>query len=195
MAYEKPEADVLLRPPRNPKKDRLVDWRLILHAYGFVGVIETAASFSMGYWFLQRQGATFSQLWFGFGNVPTGMTSDQYAELSAQASSIYFVTLVVMQFFNLLAVRTRRLSLIQHPPLFRKATRNIYLFPAIAFALAIAFFFNYVPKFQEVLATAQVPVEQWFLPLSFGMGLLLLDEARKWSVRRWPGGITAKLAW
>ena len=195
IAYEKPEADVLLRPPRNSKKDRLVDWRLILHAYGCVGVIETISSFSMGYWFLQRQGASFSQLWFGFGNTPNGMTSDQYSGLLAQASSIYFVTLVVMQFSNLLAVRTRRLSLIQHPPLFRKATRNIYLFPAIAFALAIAFFFNYIPKFQQVLGTAQVPVIQWFLPLSFGMGVLLLDETRKWTVRRWPGGVTAKLAW
>lgn len=30
LAYEKPEADVLLRKPRDAKKDRLVDWRLML---------------------------------------------------------------------------------------------------------------------------------------------------------------------
>lgn len=195
IAYEKPEADVLRRPPRNPKKDRLVDWRLIVHAYGYIGVMETVASFSMSYWFLQRNGAPFSQLWFGFGNTPTDLTTSTYANLLNTASSIYFVNLVGMQFFNLLAVRTRRLSLLQHPPLFRKATMNIYLFPAIAFAIAITFFFNYIPKFQQVLDTAQVPVAQWFLPLSFGMGVLLLDEARKWTARRWPKGFSAKLAW
>jgi sodium/potassium-transporting ATPase subunit alpha len=28
LAYEKPEADVLLRKPRNTKKDKLVDWKV-----------------------------------------------------------------------------------------------------------------------------------------------------------------------
>ena len=195
IAYEKPEADVLLRPPRNPKKERLVDWKLIIHAYGYVGVIEAVSSFAMAYWFLECRGIPFSLLWFGFGSSPSDMTEDQYTGYLNQASSIYFTTLVMMQFFNLMCVRTRRLSLLQHPPLFRKATKNIYLFPAIAFAIAIAFFFNYVPRFQQVLGTAQIPVEQWFLPLSFGMGLLLIDEGRKWAVRIWPHGLLAKLAW
>jgi sodium/potassium-transporting ATPase subunit alpha len=195
IAYEKAEADVLLRRPRNPRKDRLVDWKLILHAYGFVGVIETVASFSMGYWFLQRRGAPFSQLWFGFGKVPAGLDSDTYTGLLAQASSVYFFNLVIMQFFNLLAVRTRRLSLLEHPPIFRKTTHNLYLFPAVLFAIAIAVFFNYVPSFWQVLGTARVPVANLFLPVGFGVGLLLLDEARKWAVRRWPGGFAARFAW
>ena len=50
IAYEKPEADVLLRGPRDPKKDHLVDWKLILQAYGITGFLETALSFTMSYW-------------------------------------------------------------------------------------------------------------------------------------------------
>jgi sodium/potassium-transporting ATPase subunit alpha len=50
IAYEKPEADVLLRRPRNPKKDHLVDWRLILQAYGITGFLQTTLSFTMSYW-------------------------------------------------------------------------------------------------------------------------------------------------
>ena len=92
-------------------------------------------------------------------------------------------------------MRTCRLSILQHPPLFRKSTQNLYLFPAIAFSLAMAFFWLYVPKFQEVLGTSEVPVEHWFLPMAFGMGLLLLDEARKLAVRKWPAGLLAKMAW
>jgi len=56
-----------------------------------------------------------------------------------EASSIYFVNLVVMQFFNLLAVRTRRLSIFQQPPLFNKETQNWLLFPAMLFALCMIF--------------------------------------------------------
>ena len=195
IAYEKPEADVLLRKPRNPRKDRLVDWKLILHAYGVVGVIESVVSFAMAYWFLERRGVHFSSLWFGFGNTPTNMDTNTYTAIINQASSVYFINLVVMQFFNLLAVRTRRLSVLAHPPIFRKSTRNLYLFLAIGFAIAIAFFFNYVPKFQQVLGTAQVPVQHWFLPAGFGMSLLLLDEGRKWIIRKWPNGPLSKIAW
>jgi sodium/potassium-transporting ATPase subunit alpha len=41
LVREKPEADLLLRKPRNPKKDRLADARVIFHAYAFLGVLES----------------------------------------------------------------------------------------------------------------------------------------------------------
>lgn len=40
-----------------------------------------------------------------------------------------------------------------------------------------------------------VPAEYIFLPLAFALGLLLLDEGRKYLVRMYPKGILAKLAW
>ncbi|TKX27473.1 cation-transporting ATPase-like protein [Elsinoe australis] len=189
IAYEEPEADVLTRPPRDAKRDRLVDWKLILQAYGF-GLIETALSFAMSYWYCQRRGLTFSVQWFGFGAIPEGMTVEEQTAILNTASSIYFVNLVVMQWFLLLAIRTRRLSLWQHP-----VWRNLYLGPAIVFAALIAVFFLYVPKFQDTLGTSRVPVEHWFLPMAFGMGILLIDEARKWAVRKYPKSLLAKAAW
>lgn len=67
--------------------------------------------------------------------------------------------------------------------------------PAILFGLAVALFFLYVPKFHELLGTAIVPFEHWLLPMAFGMGLLLLDEARKALVRGFPGSWIARAAW
>lgn len=99
------------------------------------------------------------------------------------------------QWFNLLSVRTRRLSIFQHSPVLNKLTQNYYLFPAILFSLVMAFFWLYIPPLQTVLATTPVPVEHWFLPMAFGVGLLLLDEGRKFAVRKWPSGFLAKAAW
>ncbi|KAK3984747.1 hypothetical protein QBC44DRAFT_336401 [Cladorrhinum sp. PSN332] len=195
LAYEAPEADVLLRPPRKAGVDRLVDWKLIVQSYGFVGVFETVASFAMSYWYLERNGIPFSTIWFSFGQLPETISPEFYAQKLNEASSIYFVTLVVIQWFNLLAVRTRRLSIFQHPPLFNKATRNYYLFPAILFALVMAFFWLYIPSLQTVLGTAEVPVEYWFLPMAFGVGILLLDEARKFVARKYPRGFLGRVAW
>jgi sodium/potassium-transporting ATPase subunit alpha len=41
LVYEKPEADLLLRKPRNRRTDRLVDAKLLLHAYAFLGILES----------------------------------------------------------------------------------------------------------------------------------------------------------
>lgn len=96
LAYETPEADVLLRPPRRIGVDHLVDWKLIVQGYGFVGVIETLTSFAMSYWYLQRNGIPFATLWFSFGSLPDDIDPDYYIQKTNEASSIYFVTLVVM---------------------------------------------------------------------------------------------------
>ena len=96
LAYEAPEADVMLRKPRKAKKDRLVNWQLILQAYGLIGVMQTLTSFAMAYWYLERNGIRFDDLWFKYGALPDRLDSDFVAGKLNEASSIYFVNLVVM---------------------------------------------------------------------------------------------------
>ncbi|KAI2640056.1 hypothetical protein GGS21DRAFT_394698 [Xylaria nigripes] len=195
MSYEQPEADLLLRKPRDVKKDRLVDWQLLFYAYGIVGIVQTVTSFAMSFFYLEKQGIPFSQVWFSFGKVPDGIDPDFYTAHLNTASSIYFVNLVVMQWFNLLAVRTRRWSIFQQPPIFNPKTQNWYIFPAIIFSLLMAILWLYIPQLHSVLGTVPVPVENWFIPFGFGLFILLLDEARKYVVRGYPNSIIAKMAW
>ncbi|KAL2008629.1 hypothetical protein VTN00DRAFT_6823 [Thermoascus crustaceus] len=185
LAFEEPEMDVLLRPPRNAKKDRFVNTRLLLHAYGSVGLYECFLSFVMG----------FCALILKYGFLDPKYDQGYVTQVTNEASSIYFVNLVVMQSFNLLAVRTRRLSIFQQPPLFNKETQNWLLFSAMLFALSMVFILCYIPGLQRSIGTTSVPVEHFFLPVAFGLGLLLLDEGRKYWVRRWPKGFIARIAW
>ncbi|KKK25632.1 hypothetical protein ARAM_003675 [Aspergillus rambellii] len=195
LAFEKPESDVLLRPPRDPKRDRLVDAKLLLHAYGVVGLYECFMSYVMAFWHMQRRGVPFSAMVLKFGNMAPQYDPDYVTQVANEASSIYFVTLVIMQFFNLLAIRTRRLSIFQQPPIFNQKTQNLLLFPAMTFALCIVFVFCYIPQLHDSIATTTIPVEHFFLPIAFGLGLLILDETRKYCVRRWPHGVLARIAW
>lgn len=94
-----------------------------------------------------------------------------------------------------LAIVLLLVSIFQHPPLFKKETKNWLLFPAMVFALVTVFFWLYVPVFQRVLATAPVPVEYFFLPGAFGLCILLLDEGRKYGVRTWPNSVLGRCAW
>lgn len=194
MCFERPEAGLLTRRPRNVKRDKLVDWKLLLHAYGFLGILESLCAMSMAFWYLQRRGFPFSHIVLAYGGLPDDIDADAFAEHTNRAQSVYFFTLVFMQFGNLLATRTRRLSLFQHNPFWGKA-RNWWILPAICVSLVFAFFLSYPSFFQSALLTRGVPVEHVFIPVTFGMGLLFLDEARKWGVRTWPGGFLAKVAW
>ena len=44
---EPPEDGLLLRRPRDVKKDRLADWRLLTHAYFFLGILESLCAMTM----------------------------------------------------------------------------------------------------------------------------------------------------
>jgi len=185
LCLEEPEHGLLLRKPRNVKTDRLVDWRLLLQAYGFLGILESLCACSMSFWYLQSKGVPFSSLVLGYGNWPL-LTDD----LNNEAQSVYFFTLVLMQWGNLFATRCRRLSTFQHSP-----TRNIYVFLAPIAALCIGIFFCYVPWFQKTFQTHRIPVKFFFIPLTFGLSLFILDELRKYVVRTYPKSILARVAW
>ena len=45
MAYERPEADIMKRPPRNSKTDRLVTSRMIHFSYLQIGIMQALAGF------------------------------------------------------------------------------------------------------------------------------------------------------
>ena len=47
MCLEPPESGLLSRPPRNVRKERLANSRLLLQAYGFLGVLESLCAMSM----------------------------------------------------------------------------------------------------------------------------------------------------
>jgi sodium/potassium-transporting ATPase subunit alpha len=83
----------------------------------------------------------------------------------------------------------------QHPPAFNKKTQNWYIIPAVFFALSMALLWLYIPQLHPILGTLPVPVEHWFLPFAFGSFILLLDESRKFILRKYPKSIIGKMAW
>jgi sodium/potassium-transporting ATPase subunit alpha len=98
LCFEKPEEGLLLRKPRDVKKDRLVDWRLCFHAYLVLGVYESLCAMSMAFWYLQRNGILFKDIVASYGGFRGGLDSDYITEHVYKAQSIYYFTLVIMQF-------------------------------------------------------------------------------------------------
>ncbi|ORX98166.1 calcium ATPase [Basidiobolus meristosporus CBS 931.73] len=199
LVLEKPERDLLKRKPRDAKNDRLVNWRLLIHAYFMVGLIETLVGHILYFFFMTTQGGLrVSDLFFAFDKWQDGYhgkTGQELQELTYGGQSVMFISLVMCQAFgNLLSTRTRYLSFFQHNPL-QRPTRNLGLVVAQALSLTFAIIVVHVPFFQEQFNTRAVPAGYWFAPLIGAVLIFLLDELRKFTCRSRPKGTLAKLAW
>lgn len=196
LINESAESDILRRKPRNVKKDRLANPQLLFNAYIFLGIPMTAYAMCMAFWYMQRSGLPFSDLWFNYGGAPLATSDpDRYNEIVYTGQSVYFFTLILAQWGTLLAVRTRKLSIFQHPPYGNPACRNVYILPAMVLALLIGIFVSYIPGLQNVLQTRGIPAENYFLPLAYAIFIVAVDESRKALVRRYPKSFLAKMAW
>lgn len=56
LVYEPAESDLLERPPRNVKAQHLIDWRLLLYVYGFLGVFDCIGVMAVIQLFFKDQG-------------------------------------------------------------------------------------------------------------------------------------------
>lgn len=169
LIKEKPEADVLLRPPRRPSKDRLTNTKLLFQAYFIIGVPMLFCTCAMAFRVFAQAGMPFSSLWRSYGNIKiNGVPVDPayFQETLYHAQSTYFLTLVLMHQGTLFMIRTRRLSIVQQPPIGSKRTRNLYLFGAMVISISMMLLFLLSSAFQTIFHTRSVPVEYWFIRTS-----------------------------
>ncbi|KIK38615.1 hypothetical protein CY34DRAFT_809171 [Suillus luteus UH-Slu-Lm8-n1] len=198
LMYEKAEADLMMRKPRNARTDRLTDWKLFFQIYLFLGLMAWPCAMSMWFVYMDQQGLGFSDVFFAYNkwnNTPYhGYSSDQLANFVNVGQCIYYVTMVFMQYGNLLAIRNRRVSLLQSNPLWGPRKNIAVPIGMVATAL-IAITNLYGPGLQRVFLTSPIPGMFWGPPFAFGLGILCVDEIRKLIVRTYPKSIIAKMAW
>ncbi|KAI1441150.1 hypothetical protein F5Y02DRAFT_431454 [Annulohypoxylon stygium] len=198
LIMEKAEFDLLSLPPRNHKRDHLITTRIYGQAYLFTGSMETCTAHAMFFLYMWRYaGIPVRELFLlfeGYSESFHGYSQEQLTAFNNTGQCVYFVTLVFLQWGNLLAVRNRRLSIVQADP-FTKQRRNPWLILSMIISLVIAIFVTEVPGLQTLFGTASVPIEFWLIPIPLALGILMMDEIRKLLVRIFPRGPIALVAW
>lgn len=198
LIMEKAEFDLLSIPPRDHKRDHLINMRIYGQAYLFTGFMETCTAHAMYFFYMWKYaGIPIRDLFFLFEGYTEGFygyTQDELTHFNSTGQCVYFVTLVILQWGNILAVRNRRLSIIQADP-FTSERRNPYLVGGMLISLVIAIFVTEVPGIQNLFGTASIPLQFWFIPLPLALGILIMDEMRKLLVRLFPRSFIAKAAW
>ncbi|EGV65432.1 magnesium-transporting ATPase (P-type) [Yamadazyma tenuis] len=179
ISFEAEESNLLTKMPRQMSGERLVDYKLFLHSYLTLGTYYSFTSMLLAFLNFTRHGFKFSEL-------HKYAITDEMNEVLSRSSSIYFVNLVILQFFNLLTVRTRFVSCLKN-----FSWKLLVILPIFA----STFIWNYIPQVQKALDSSSVPVEYYFISFGFGSLLLVYDELRKLMVRKYPNGLLAKIAW
>lgn len=194
LAYEQAENDIMKRLPRDPLHDKLVNERLISMAYGQIGMIQASAGFFVYFVIMGENGFWASKLlglreqWDSRGvndvqdSYGQEWTYAQRKRLEYTCHTAFFVSIVIVQWADLIICKTRKLSL------FQQGMKNHHLTFGLFFETALAAFLTYCPGLENGLRMQNLRATWWFPAVPFSMAIFIYDECRKLILRNRPGG-------
>merc|ERR1711962_238976 len=194
LAYEKAETDIMKRKPRDPIHDKLVNERLISIAYGQIGMMQATAGFFTYFVIMAENGflpGFLFQLRKEWDNRSNNAVADSYGQewtfiqrkdLELTCHTAFFVTIVVVQWADLIICKTRRLSLLH------QGMTNWMLNFGLFFETALAAFIQYTPGLNTALRLRPLNAPWWFIGIPFSLLIFIYDEIRRFLLRRSPGG-------
>jgi len=190
LAYEKAEDDVMRRPPRNSKVDRLVSGRIVAYflimgaiesLIGFLafflvldyyGIPANATPFTNSYW-------TSTSDWLYIGSQPP-FSPHQQTVILAYAQGAYWMMLVSSQFGHIWHCKTRAQSLFTHG-----IFENVVMLYGVSLEVAIIVIIMFIPACETFFSVNIFPGKFWPMIL-FGSGVItIISETRKWIYRRY----------
>ena len=194
MAYEGPESDIMKRQPRNPFTDKLVNERLISMAYGQIGMIQASAGFFVYFVILAENGFRPSML-FGirknWDSIAVNDLEDSYGQewtyrdrkiLEYTCHTAFFVSIVIVQWADLIICKTRKLSV------FQQGMKNWFMNFGLVFETLLAVFLSYTPGMDKGLRMYPLKINWWLPAIPFSLLIFCYDETRKYLLRRLPAG-------
>jgi len=194
LAYEEAESDIMKRQPRNPFTDKLVNERLISMAYGQIGMIQALAGF-FTYFVILAENGFLPPDCFGlrerWDSKAVNDLEDSYGQewtyhdrkiLEYTCHTAFFVSIVVVQWADLIICKTRRNSIVH------QGMKNWVLNFGILFETVLAAVLSYTPGMDKGLRMYPLKFYWWFPAVPFSCLIFIYDECRRFVLRRNPGG-------
>jgi len=194
MAYEFAESDIMKRQPRNPFTDKLVNERLISMAYGQIGMIQASAGFFVYFVILCENGfwpSTLLGLRRSWDSQAVNDLEDSYGQewtyadrkiLEYTCHTAFFVSIVIVQWADLIICKTRKLSV------FQQGMKNHFMNFGLVFETVLACILSYTPGMDKGLRMYPLKFNWWLPAIPFSILIFCYDETRKFLLRRNPGG-------
>ncbi len=156
LAVDPPDKDIMELPPRNPK----------------AGIFSRPMVTIMG----------IAGLWSGFVNLNLFAWAMNSGRTLAEAMTMTFVSLVVIQFFKAYNHRSEYHSVVDRP------FRNRWLNLAVAWEMTLILLILYVPFLRDIFGTYSLSLADWAIVVAVAATITPVLEIAKWMVRRgWLG--------
>ncbi len=166
LGVERPDPQVMQRPPR-PQGERLMNWPLAFRAYLFLGLLEAAAAMAAFFFVLYDAGWHY------------GQSLAAQDPLYLRATTACLSTIIVLQIVNVFLCRSPTRSIWS-----TGLSGNPLILLGVLSEILILLLINYTPWGNELLGTAAIGERVWGLVIPLALGMLALEEVRKWQARR-----------
>jgi len=196
LAYEKAERTLMTRRPRDPRKHKLVNRKLVFFSFVHMGILQMLSGFTSYFVSMHRSGFRMGDLFFArkyfLSDSPNfvvrGVTYDAKSQTTAlaEAQTAFFCAIIMTQLADVIICKTRYLSF------FQQKSRNFLQLLGMIIAILVAVLFAYVPGVEGVLGTKAIPGMDWLVMLPFPVFMFFQDELRKYLIRRNPHGKIAR---
>lgn len=171
LGIERPEPGIMERLPRS-RKESLVNWKLIVKAYLFLGPLAAAIGI-FGFFF------KYHELGWHFGMDLRVIGSDNPASFAYLAATTMTLTGIVMaQIGNAFACKTNKESVFK-VGFFSNKLLVWSIFIMIILQAAIV----YIPFLNKIFQTAPISIKDWMVLTAFIPLLFFADEIRKSIIR------------
>jgi len=168
LGTERPEPDVMTRPPRS-RKERLLNWKVITRVYCWLGVIEGTAAMAAYFFVYYLNGWRPSM-----GASKMAVSGPIYV----MATTACFAAIVITQIGNGFSCRSNTESIFE----IGFFTNTFYLWGIVS-EVAVVLVLLYVPPLQHLFGTRPISGWVWLFMLSGPVVILFAEEGRKAIVR------------
>ncbi|EJD75689.1 ATPase [Loa loa] len=194
IAYEEAETNIMKRPPRNARVDKLVNARLMNFSYLQIGIMQAAAGFMTYFIIMAENGFHIHRLLWVRDEWDDPMVDDledSYGQqwtymarkdLERCCHGAFFYAIVVVQWADLLISKTRYNSIVQ------QGMSNWILNMGLIFTAALSTFLLFTPYVNKVFGLTPIRLSWAMIPVSFAWLIFVYDEIRKYFCRTRPHG-------
>lgn len=132
--------------------------------------------------FAKRSKAPIDSFYWWNGELQFWPNKNYQVNVLKYAQSAYFVSIVVVQWADLLIAKTRKLSI------FEQGLLNGFMNFGLLFETVLALLLTYAPPFNLVFGTRPINALHWFTGVPWSILIFVYDEVRKSMMRNNPKG-------
>lgn len=167
LGAEPPENGIMARTPRK-LSDHIITKSLMIKAYLFLGLIQSAAAMIAFYFVYWTN---------GYAGQFIGLPAE--GDLYRTATSMALAAVVMTQIGNVLTQRSGHTSIFS-----MKFFSNSFIFIGILSELLLLVAMLYLPALQQFIGTNALSLKDWLFLLAISPSLLIFDEIRKKMARK-----------